>query len=232
VLVDAEHLLHDYGVPATALDELREVVELFGDHGLERVRLTLAPGMARGIAYYSGLIFEMYARSGESTGREGAELQICGGGRYDGLAQAITQGRSLPALGFAFGVERLLHCIPPQGAEATGAPKVALVPRTSSGRRAALAMSRSLRAGGFPTVVLECGLVNGRYVERLRREGFRAVIALDPAGEVALRSAPDISLIGPDDGQVDLERLRPIVLQSLDVEARSRVSARGEEVQR
>ena len=49
----------------------------------------------RGLAYYTGVVFELFDRSGEFRA-------ICGGGRYDNLLDAIG-GASLPALGFGMG---------------------------------------------------------------------------------------------------------------------------------
>ncbi|MGH2390329.1 MAG: ATP phosphoribosyltransferase regulatory subunit [Chloroflexota bacterium] len=104
VLPRAEKLLERYQVPTEALQELREVLGLLRLYELPGVSVELAPGMARGIAYYSGLIFEIYAGAAEV-----GSSQICGGGRYDGLALALTGSNSFPALGFSFAIEALLR---------------------------------------------------------------------------------------------------------------------------
>lgn len=51
--------------------------------------------IVRGLAYYTGAVFELFDRSGEFRA-------ICGGGRYDNLLDAIG-GAALPALGFGMG---------------------------------------------------------------------------------------------------------------------------------
>lgn len=51
--------------------------------------------IVRGLAYYTGIVFELFDRSGEFRA-------ICGGGRYDNLLDAIG-GAPLPALGFGMG---------------------------------------------------------------------------------------------------------------------------------
>ncbi len=51
--------------------------------------------LVRGLAYYTGTVFEMWERSGELRA-------ICGGGRYDDLLAALG-GVDLPALGFGMG---------------------------------------------------------------------------------------------------------------------------------
>lgn len=71
-------------------DYLRYVTALgFG----EWVRLDLS--VVRGLAYYTGIVFELYDTAGEYRA-------ICGGGRYDSLLDALG-GVDLPALGFGMG---------------------------------------------------------------------------------------------------------------------------------
>ncbi len=56
---------------------------------------TIDFSLVRGLAYYSGVVFEVH----EITG---AERAIAGGGRYDGLIE-LFGGPSIPAVGFAMG---------------------------------------------------------------------------------------------------------------------------------
>ncbi|MDQ2889348.1 MAG: histidine--tRNA ligase [Gemmatimonadota bacterium] len=51
--------------------------------------------IVRGLAYYTGVVFELFDRSGEFRA-------ICGGGRYDTLLDSVG-GAGLPALGFGMG---------------------------------------------------------------------------------------------------------------------------------
>jgi histidyl-tRNA synthetase len=57
------------------------------------VRIDLS--IVRGLAYYTGIVFELFDRTGEFRA-------ICGGGRYDNLLGALG-GADLPALGFGMG---------------------------------------------------------------------------------------------------------------------------------
>ena len=85
------------GGPAAATVEefgefLRYVPTLLGgDASWLRVDLSIV----RGLAYYTGIVFELFDRSGEFRA-------ICGGGRYDTLLQSLG-GADLPALGFGMG---------------------------------------------------------------------------------------------------------------------------------
>jgi histidyl-tRNA synthetase len=64
---------------------------LGGDASWLRVDLSIV----RGLAYYTGIVFELFDRSGEFRA-------ICGGGRYDTLLESLG-GAALPALGFGMG---------------------------------------------------------------------------------------------------------------------------------
>jgi histidyl-tRNA synthetase len=101
VMEATARLLADHGLPDDALADLRQVLQHLQDHDLRHVRVEVAPGMARGIAYYSGTIFELHAARPNGT-----PVEIGGGGRYDALAQALAATPS-PALGFAFNLQRL-----------------------------------------------------------------------------------------------------------------------------
>ena len=77
-------------------ESLKRVVERLGDLGLaDFVRIDL--GIVRGLAYYSGLVFEAFDRGGRLRA-------LAGGGRYDQLIGQLSEGAvSLPAVGFAMG---------------------------------------------------------------------------------------------------------------------------------
>jgi histidyl-tRNA synthetase len=74
---------------------------------LDELRLPYAVNsrMVRGLDYYTRTAFEVVA------GDLGAQNSVCGGGRYDGLAEEIG-GPSIPAIGFAIGFERLVMLLP------------------------------------------------------------------------------------------------------------------------
>lgn len=78
------------------VEELRRFFEYVGTlvpDGAAWLQFDLS--IVRGLAYYTGIVFELFDRSGEFRA-------ICGGGRYDNLLGAIG-GAALPALGFGMG---------------------------------------------------------------------------------------------------------------------------------
>jgi histidyl-tRNA synthetase len=181
VLADAEALLRSYGVPLTALRELRTVVDLLQDHDLAPVQVMLAQGMARGIAYYSGLIFELYAAPSGTGAIDDSALQICGGGRYDALPRALTGRHSFPALGFAFGVERVLHTLSGDNNQGEAARQVAIVYDDIRHRRTALRLAAETRDAGIVTVVLFAGGSRVKHRERLERSGYHSLVYISSA---------------------------------------------------
>jgi histidyl-tRNA synthetase len=77
------------------------------------VRYELRPTLVRGLDYYTRTTFEFKDEA------IGAQDTICGGGRYDGLIEAIG-GPPTPGIGFGAGIERLLLSIPEQEQEPDG----------------------------------------------------------------------------------------------------------------
>lgn len=77
-------------------EKLDQLLASLGNRGLaEFVKIDL--GIVRGLAYYSGIVFEAFDRGGKLRA-------LAGGGRYDNLVQQLSDGAvSLSALGFAMG---------------------------------------------------------------------------------------------------------------------------------
>lgn len=77
------------------LTELKEVLLLVNNQNL-----IFNPALARGLAYYTGTVFEGFFKNGR------VKSSICGGGRYDSLVGTLLDGKKdLPAVGVAFGLE-------------------------------------------------------------------------------------------------------------------------------
>ncbi|MQF99152.1 MAG: hypothetical protein FI729_06520 [SAR202 cluster bacterium] len=65
--------------------------------------LILDLGLVRGIAYYTGMVFEILDVN--------SDLILCGGGRYDGLIKALGAEEDVPAMGFAYNVESMVKSL-------------------------------------------------------------------------------------------------------------------------
>ena len=99
-------------------------------------------GVVRGLAYYTGFVFEAFDRKGELRA-------LAGGGRYDDLVGKLG-GSDLPAVGFAIGDMTFSLLLAQRGLAAPAAPaaEIYAVIGGAAERRAALADIQALRAAG------------------------------------------------------------------------------------
>ena len=102
---------------------------------------TLNHRLVRGLDYYTKTVFEVWAEG------IGAQNAICGGGRYDGLAEQL-QGDPTPGIGFGSGMERIVMTMKEQGIQVPGAPapQVMLAYRGDEAKSVCVQLVTELRA--------------------------------------------------------------------------------------
>ena len=91
---DMDKLANALGKESAAIMELTTLFDLVDSYGMSEW-LQFDASIVRGLAYYTGSVFEAHDR-------EGKFRAICGGGRYDNLLSTLG-GKDLPATGFGFG---------------------------------------------------------------------------------------------------------------------------------
>jgi len=113
---------------------VKEGMSLLGIHYKEDKNLV------RGLDYYTKTAFEVL------SGELGAQNAVCGGGRYDNLAEAIG-GPHVPGVGFAAGIERIVLTMEGQGCDFGPKPAidVFVVTADDSAKRAALKLLYEIR---------------------------------------------------------------------------------------
>ncbi len=74
-------------------------------------------GIVRGLDYYTKTVFEFVNSEG---------FTLCGGGRYDNLIHEIDEKQDIPAVGFGFGIERIINELDAEGVELAKEPAVEL----------------------------------------------------------------------------------------------------------
>src|SRR6478736_1028459 len=100
----APRLIDALGADSRAhFDALRALLDEAG------IGYVVDPRLVRGLDYYNRTVFEWV------TDALGAQGTVAGGGRYDGLFEALG-GKSTPACGFAIGVERMILLLQEHGA--------------------------------------------------------------------------------------------------------------------
>ncbi|MED5306091.1 MAG: His/Gly/Thr/Pro-type tRNA ligase C-terminal domain-containing protein, partial [Candidatus Thermoplasmatota archaeon] len=104
--------------------------------------LTLDASVVRGLAYYTGSVFEAHDRNNELRA-------ICGGGRYDRLLSTLG-GTDLPATGFGFGDMVIMELLSVKGLipQLPSGNEDIVIPLDKDLRPAAMTVASRLRASG------------------------------------------------------------------------------------
>ncbi len=131
------------------------------------------PRLVRGLDYYNRTVFEWI------TDKLGAQGTLCAGGRYDGLVEQLG-GRSVPAVGFALGLERLVALLESLPAQAVPALDAYLVAVGERAQAAALVLAEQLRDQS-PDLRLCCHCGGGSFKSQFKkadRSGARYALIL------------------------------------------------------
>jgi histidyl-tRNA synthetase len=158
----------------------------------------LQPRLVRGLDYYTRTTFEFI-----SAGL-GSQNAVGGGGRYDGLAEALG-GPPLTGIGFGLGVDRILLALGEQG-ETPDLVRVYVVALGDEARAQGLSLATRLRAAGIGADLDLAGRAMKGQLKDAARSGARwaAILGGDElaAGEVTLKD-----LETGDQERVPLEEL-------------------------
>ncbi|GBG87270.1 hypothetical protein CBR_g45330 [Chara braunii] len=140
-IAELEQLL---GPDDRAVKNLKMLFELAEGYGY-REWLQFDASVVRGLAYYTGIVFEGFDK-------EGKLRAICGGGRYDCLLSSLG-GEDTPACGFGFGDAVIVELLKEKGLLPTLPHRVddvvvAMVEDNADVRVRALSIATKLRRGG------------------------------------------------------------------------------------
>ena len=175
-----------------------EAQDFFGKvtAGLDAAGVTWnrAPTLVRGLDYYRHTAFEFV------TDRLGAQGTVLGGGRYDGLIEALG-GPHTPAVGWAAGIERLAMLV---GGKGDAGPDVAVVAENEAREIEALALVAALRRAGLAAELVATGSPRKRF-DRAKKLNPAAIVSLDVrdgSNWKAFRATIDGSAIAAKAGEV------------------------------
>jgi histidyl-tRNA synthetase len=132
--------------------------------------------MVRGLDYYRRTAFEFVIPG------MGAQNTVAAGGRYDGLAEMIGGKESIPAIGFAIGVERLLMLLG-EGEGGGPAAEVYLVTSTPRFLEEAFRWKMELIGKGVRVEMDYEGRSVKAQFRRADRSGAKAVVVFGEAEE-------------------------------------------------
>lgn len=171
--------LEEHAARGGELERLREFRSLLGAAGVASAAFDA--GIARGLDYYTGIVFELLDAGGENR------RAICGGGRYDNLV-GIFGGKPVPGVGFGLGMLTLrlfLETLVPQVGGRQGGPDVFMAVFSPAELPWAVEAAEAMRAKGLSVLSsLECGRLARQFREASRRgASFTAVAGPEEASE-------------------------------------------------
>jgi len=138
-IAEGTSVLSTAGVSTELMSNLSAVLDSAELEGVSPDRISVDFGMARGIAYYTGMLFDLYAD-------KNANETLGGGGRYDGLTRALGYDKDVPALGFAYNLDAVVAA---SNSSADFEPETIIVSPTEEGSIGeAVQKARDLRSKG------------------------------------------------------------------------------------
>jgi len=165
-------IVEGYPSAVEAAENLNEIVDLLKAGGF-KAEILLEARFARGLEYYTGMIFEAYVPE--------MDIALCGGGRYDRLVE-IFGGGKIPGVGVAAGMDRLLIALEKQGASAFRwkPERLLVIPVERSMIGEAFKVASMLRANGFCTEIETMGRSVARALSDADRRGITFAVILGP----------------------------------------------------
>jgi len=173
---------------------LKEIMDHLKEFGIKQEHVEFFPVLARGLNYYTDLIFEIEI-DGYTAG------SIAGGGRYDNLI-GMFSGEQTPAVGFAFGFDRLMEAMnelklfPSEVTDES--TKVLVTIFSKAVQKASMDTISKLREASIPSEV---------YLGEVKDKN-----PLEKQLKYALtKQIPYMVIIGPDEAKKELVTLKNLV---------------------
>jgi len=156
-----------YDKAVSAVEDLNAILKLIVESGC-KMDVVVDAGFARGLEYYTGMIFEVYVPE--------FDIALGGGGRYDQLIE-LFGGEPTPAVGVAHGIDRIMLALQMQKAEIeTREKSVMVIPIKEELKGEALKVSRVLREADIPAEVEVMGRKVTAALEDADRRGMSYAI--------------------------------------------------------
>ena len=174
----------DYEEAIAAAENLKEILNLTFESGA-KFEVSIEPAFARGLEYYTGMIFEVFIPE--------LEIALGGGGRYDKLIE-LFGGEPTPAVGVAHGIDRITLAMEKQEIK----PKIAkelfvfVIPIDDSLKAKALEIASQIRLKGINVEVEVMGRKLTKALQDADRKGATHAVIVAPKeleeGKVVFRN--------------------------------------------
>lgn len=185
--------------PEISLETIDAITNKLNSFSVPKNKVLYSPTLARGLDYYTGMIIEA-AVEGYEAGSVG------GGGRYDNLI-GIFAGKKIPAVGFAFGLDRLIEAM----------DKLELFDQLKTSTKVLV-------------TIFNQGLedVSASLASELREQGINTELYLDPTDKLTKqvkyadkKQIPKVIILGPEEienGTVSVKTLSSGDQQTIPLE--------------
>ncbi|HQR43427.1 MAG TPA: ATP phosphoribosyltransferase regulatory subunit, partial [Gemmatales bacterium] len=160
---------------AEGIARLRELITVVDQAGVPGDRIQIDLGIARGLDYYTGTVYETLLTDLPTIG------SICSGGRYDNLASLYTK-QILPGVGASLGLDRLLAAMEELKLlpTASTAASVLLVQFSAEHLGHYQATARLLRQAGIGVEVYPEAKKLGQQLSYAEKKGFPLALIAGP----------------------------------------------------
>jgi histidyl-tRNA synthetase len=171
-----KELVREYQKSIAAVENLEEILKLVTESEC-RMDMSVDAGFARGLEYYTGMVFEIFVPR--------LDIALGGGGRYDKLGD-LFGGEPTPAVGVAHGIDRIMLGIQGQkiAPEMREDKAVLVLPINNDLRAYALKISQQLRNAG---VTVEFEVMGRKMAKALEYADRRKVDYAIIVGERELK---------------------------------------------
>jgi len=174
--------LKGYESSLNALDNLECIITLCEEGGV-KFSMSIETGFARGLEYYTGMIFEVLTPE--------MEISLGGGGRYDGLIEHFG-GEATPAVGVAHGLDRIALALDKQVPYTKQNEKtVAVIPINTKVIPKAIDLAQRLREEGIRVTMEIMGRRVSAAIQDASRRKMEYALILGPSelekGKISLR---------------------------------------------
>ncbi len=169
VVKQAEDFVSPWPKAFRSVENLKDIIEIISEVDPSLI-LEVDFGFARGLEYYTGMIFEQKI--------PGEELSFNGGGRYDGLVE-LFGGQNMPAVGCAVGITRIQMYLTKQNQNLSRKTcDVAVSVLSDRARGYALKVADTLRRNGLSVTIDVSRKKLSEAIENTAGKGIRYLVII------------------------------------------------------
>jgi histidyl-tRNA synthetase len=207
VIPVVQELVKDYPDATKSLEELEELLVMLEAFGFTGYTVNL--GIARGLDYYTGTVFEIYVEG------LGAQKQISGGGTYNLIE--IFGGEKVESTGFAFGFDRVMESLKIQKTQNALKSRVDVfvAPISSDTKLKAFEIAQNLRKNNITTDVELVGRKLKKILSFADNSGARFVVMVG-ARDLEEDKITLKDMESGDQEQISIENITSVLLDRIN----------------